>query len=407
MIQELQNLINTRRKEIISWVEEERSKVPMPVYSSFDIRDNGTKASIVDSNLFPAGFNNLSWESSKLASEYFKRFLPTLCKSKNILIVPEAHTRNLFYLSNLNSLKKILEDADYKVALGSVREDIEDILKVKDSNNKILTLEKMKNVNGKLTTKSFDCGMVLLNNDFSMETPDLLKDVHECIAPPIKLGWLHRKKSHHFNHFCKLINEFSKKMDIDDWLLCPRTHEVDDIDFMTGKNVEKIAEAADKIIWESNEKYKKYKIKGKPHVFVKDNSGTYGMGVFSAYSGKEILELNSKQRRKMKSGKEKNPISSVIIQDGISTRFNVKSHAAEPVIYSVAGKVVGGFMRIHDSKDQEQSLNAPGAKFDVLLKDNITKPIIDFIGDNTQISLYSLLANMANIAIGKEMEDAK
>jgi len=70
----------------------------------------------------------------------------------------------------------------------------------------------MKNVNGKLTTKSFDCGMVLLNNDFSTEAPSLLKDVSECIAPPIKLGWLHRKKSHHFKHFCKLINQFSKKV---------------------------------------------------------------------------------------------------------------------------------------------------------------------------------------------------
>jgi len=407
MIQELQNLINSRRKEVISWVKEERSKVPMPVYSSFDIRDNGTKASIVDSNLFPAGFNNLSWESCKLASEYFKIFLPTLCKTKNILIVPEAHTRNLFYLSNLNSLKKILEDADYKVSLGSVRDDIDDTLEVKDSDNNPLILEKMKNINGKLTTKSFGCGMILLNNDFSTRAPDLLKNVTECIAPPIKLGWLHRKKSHHFSYFCKLINEFSQKMDIDDWLLCPRTHEVDDIDFMTGKNVEKIAKIADKIISESKEKYKKYGVSGKPHVFVKDNSGTYGMGVFSAYSGKEILELNSKQRRKMKSGKEKSQISSVIIQDGISTRFNVKSHAAEPVLYSVAGKVVGGFMRIHDSKDNEQSLNAPGAKFDVLLKDNITKPIIDFIGDNSQISLYSLLANIANIAIGKEMKNLK
>ena len=64
-------------------------------------------------------------------------------------------------------------------------------------------------------------------------------------------------------------------------------------------------------------------------------------------------------------------------------------------------------MRVHDSKDEKSSLNVPGAKFDVLLKDKITRPIIDFVDENKELSLYALLANIANIAIGKEMEDAK
>ena len=64
-------------------------------------------------------------------------------------------------------------------------------------------------------------------------------------------------------------------------------------------------------------------------------------------------------------------------------------------------------MRMHDSKDEKASLNAPDAKFDVLLKDNITRPIIDFVDENKELSLYALLANIANIAIGKEMEEVQ
>tara|TARA_Y100000310_G_scaffold345404_1_gene464585 strand:+ start:12647 stop:13870 length:1224 start_codon:yes stop_codon:yes gene_type:complete len=407
MIESLQKLINSRKEEIIQWVDNKRKEVTLPIYSSFDIRDNGVKASIVDSNLFPAGFNNLSWESKKLASEYFKQFIPSICKTKNILVIPEAHTRNLFYLSNLNTLKEILANAGYNVVLGSIREDIDETLEVKDSDGKTVILEKMNNIDCCVMTKSFNRGLILLNNDFSSKAPELLHRVKECITPPLKLGWMHRKKSNHFRHFCKLINEFSSNVGIDDWLLCPRTKKVDDVDFGTGKNIDKVAEIVDKIIAESKEKYKKYKIKEKPYVYVKDNSGTYGRGILTAHSGKEILELNAKQRRKMKSGKEKSRIASVIVQDGISTKYKVNGNAAEPVLYSVGGRNVGGFMRIHDEKDEKASLNAPGAKFDVLLRDNITKPIVDFVDENKELSLYALLANIANIAIGKEIKEIK
>lgn len=407
MIECLQKLINDRREDIIEWVNNKRKEVTLPVYSSFDIRDNGIKASIVDSNLFPAGFNNLIEESKKLASKYFKEFIPSICKTKNILVIPEAHTRNLFYLSNLNSLREILVNADYNVVLGSIREDIDETLEVIDSNKQKLTLEKMKNINGKIQTKSFEKGLILLNNDFSVQVPELLHNIKECITPPLKLGWMHRRKSNHFMHFCNLIKEFSDNVGIDDWILCPRTKEVDDIDFGTGKNIDKIAKTADEIIAESTKKFKEYKINEKPYVFVKDNSGTYGMGIISVHSGKEILELNSKQRRKMKAGKEKSLINSVIVQDGISTKYKVNGNSAEPVLYSVGGRNVGGFMRIHDEKDEKASLNAPGAKFDVLLRDNITKPIVDFVDENKELSLYALLANIANIAIGKEIGELK
>jgi len=407
MIDCLQKIINNKREEVIGWVDDERKKVTLPVYSSFDIRDNGTKATIVDSNLYPAGFNNLTFESRKLASNYFEKFFHSFCETKNILIIPEAHTRNLHYLSNLTALKDILSDAGFNVTLGSVREDIDEVMKVEDSDGRVLILEKMRNDSGRLKTKSFESGCMLLNNDFSVEAPKLLQNVKDHILPPLKLGWMHRKKSNHFNHFCALINDFGKRFDIDPWLLCPHSEAVDNINFSSGKNIDKVGEIVDKSISQIQKKYDEYNIKEKPYVFVKDNSGTYGMGILTAHSGKEIMELNSKQRRKMKSGKEKRPINSVLVQEGISTKYKVNGSSAEPVLYAVGGRNVGGFMRIHNDKDSKTSLNAPGAKFDVLLESNLTKPIINQVEDNTHISLYTILANLANIAIGKEMEELK
>jgi len=405
MIDNLHEILNEKRIDVKSWVDAQLKDKPVPIYSSFDIRDNGIKASIVDSNLFPAGFNNLTNESQYSASLHFKKIIPTLCQSKAILIIPEAHTRNLYYLSNLNTLKKIIENAGYKVIIGSIREDIDETLTVNDSDGRELTLEKMKNAKGILKTKNFDHGLILLNNDFSTPAPELLAQVKECIAPPIKLGWTHRKKMSFFKHFCKLAHSFGEEMKFDHWLICPATKEINDIDFSTGKNIDAIAQETDEMIDGIQKKYDEYKIKEKPFVFIKDNSGTYGMGIITVSSGKDVLELNSKERRSMKSGKEQNPINSVIVQEGIATKHTVNEGTAEPVLYCVGGNVVGGFMRIHNEKDEKSSLNAPGAKFDVLLRDHITRPIVDFIDEKDALSLYSVLAHLGTIAISKEMEE--
>lgn len=407
MIDCLQYLINKRKDEVNAWIQEKRQLLPKPVYASFDIRDNGTKASIVDSNLFPAGFNNLSSQSRSLAAAYFRSHLTNISSTDDILIIPEAHTRNLYYLSNLNALRGILQEAGYTVTLGTIREDVDETLEIEDSDGKPLILEKMRNEDCYLKTKSFQNGLILLNNDFSVRMPDLLKGVCNTIIPPLQLGWHHRRKYNHFKHFCDLVDEFAQKVSIDCWLLCPATKEVSDIDFKSGQNLDKVADEVDRIIGKTAEKYKEYKLDQEPFVFVKDNSGTYGMGIVTVKSGKELLELNSKERRGMRTGKERAPITSVVIQEGIATKYKVNGSAAEPVLYSVGGRNVGGFMRVHADKDDQASLNAPGAKFDVLLRDNITRPIVDFMDEKKELSLYSLLSNIANLAIGKEMEEVE
>ena len=47
------------KSEIKNWLQEQRKNTPVPFYGSFDIRDAGWKVVVVDSNAFPAGFNNV------------------------------------------------------------------------------------------------------------------------------------------------------------------------------------------------------------------------------------------------------------------------------------------------------------------------------------------------------------
>ena len=61
-----ENIIEYHQK-IEGWFRNQWLKYPAPFYSSIDIRNSGFKISPVDTNLFPAGFNNLNkdFESAK------------------------------------------------------------------------------------------------------------------------------------------------------------------------------------------------------------------------------------------------------------------------------------------------------------------------------------------------------
>lgn len=403
MNETIQHLLKSRSNEIRDWLEAARKGLPSPVYSSYDIRNNGVKAAVVDSNLFPGGFNNLDEKSQKRASSLLAKHLAKYEK-KSILIIPEAHTRNKFYLSSLNTLKSIAENAGYKVVLGTLREDVMDTLEVEDMQGKKLVLEKMSNDNGKLQTKSFSDGLVLLNNDFSVKAPKLLEGVSMPILPPLELGWVHRRKFNHFRHYCKTVNDFAKHFEIDNWLLCPITKEVNDVDFSSRKNIDKVAAVVDEMIIQLKAKHESYGIPHEPYVFVKDNSGTYGMGVITVQNGKQLVELNTKGRQKMTAGKQRSIIDSVVVQEGIATCYETNEGPAEPVLYAVSGSVVGGFMRVHPNKNNQESLSSPGVKFDTLLMDKCCSPMGDCINHN-ELPMFELLAAIAGIAIGLEMDE--
>ena len=86
--EKLHSEIIKNHMKIEAWFRNQWVKYPAPFYSSIDIRNSGYKIAPVDTNLFPAGFNNLDETFEFLyisaAQHAFERLSPDLTK---ILII--------------------------------------------------------------------------------------------------------------------------------------------------------------------------------------------------------------------------------------------------------------------------------------------------------------------------------
>ena len=407
----LQNHLKKQREQINNWYSEKvevlkEYNVNLPIFSSFDIRDNGNKVSIVDSNVFPSGFNNLDPDSRSYASQMFLKNLQSISQSKDILLILENHTRNKFYFKNIQVLSQILNRVGYTTSLGFL--DAGEIIHKKHvslGEGDILEVERIHRNGNSIYTKSFQDGIILLNNDFSVGKPKILGDISQLVIPPISLGWYNRKKSTHFQCYHSFINEIAELTSTDPWLLGTFFSHVDDVNFKDRSTLKETAEVVDSVIEKITQKYREYNVSEAPYVFVKNNSGTYGLGIITVSSGDEIINLNSKNRKKMTHGKEKSKINSVMVQEGITTKYSIENHPAEPVLYNVGENTVGGFMRFNLLQDNTDNLNKKGMDFQQLVDNELTRPIILKDGN---FSLYSMLAMVASLAIAFEhLKEAK
>jgi glutamate--cysteine ligase len=120
-----QQVILDKQTEIEAWFRAKWQQHTPPFYGSVDIRNAGYKMSSIDMNLFPGGFNNINSDflatAVIAAQDAVERACPT---AKSILLVPENHTRNTFYLQNVYALSKILEAAGFEVRVGSLNPEI-------------------------------------------------------------------------------------------------------------------------------------------------------------------------------------------------------------------------------------------------------------------------------------------
>jgi Glutamate-cysteine ligase. len=110
-----------RATDIETWFRGQWLKTPAPFYCSVDLRNAGFKLAPVDTNLFPAGFNNLNPAFEALCVQALQAAMERHCASAaRVLLIPESHTRNLFYLENVATLRNLLVEAGYAVRIGSL-----------------------------------------------------------------------------------------------------------------------------------------------------------------------------------------------------------------------------------------------------------------------------------------------
>jgi glutamate--cysteine ligase len=367
-LHDLENTILEQAANIEAWFRQEWQKTPASITSSVDLRNAGFKLAPVDTNLFPAGFNNLNPDFMPLCVQAAQSVLTDaepLCR--RILILPESHTRNRFYLQNLKVIQDIFVKAGFEVRVGSLDETLQQPQEIPLENGEVLCIEPLIREGNRVGLADFNPCLLLLNNDLSTGIPEILQGLAQPIKPTAQLGWSSRLKSSHFEHFSQVAQEFATLTGIDSWFIDPYFSAVDGVDFMAVEGIDTLAKEVSLVLERIAAKYQQYGITEKPFVVIKADNGTYGMSVMMVHDGGELLQLNRKQRTRMSATKGSQQVHRLLIQEGVYTFESMDDGAvAEPVIYMMGQFVVGGFYRVHQGRGIDENLNAPGMYFEPL-----------------------------------------
>src|SRR5579872_1032389 len=171
-----ESLLLERGTDIEAWFRGEWQKTPPPFYGSVDLRNAGFKLAPVDTNLFPGGFNNLNPAFEALCVQAIQaaltRVMPSAC---DVLLVPENHTRNRWYLENVAVLRDLIQKAGYKVRLGSLRPELHAPEAHKLDSGRELLLEPIRRDGDRVAVDGFRPCVILLNNDLSGGRPSVLE----------------------------------------------------------------------------------------------------------------------------------------------------------------------------------------------------------------------------------------
>src|SRR5574343_1017217 len=347
------------------WFRLEWMEHTPPFYSSVDVRNAGFKLAPVDTNLYPGGWNNLTPQMLPLAVQAAMAAIEKICpEARNLLLIPENHTRNTFYLSNVARIDLIFHMPGLNVRIGSINPEIKKATTIELPGGDSVTLEPVIRSKQRLGLKDFDPCTILLNNDLSAGVPGILEDIHEqYLLPPLHAGWSTRRKSNHFQSYEEVSKRFGKLLGIDPWLINPMFNKCGEVNFAEGTGMECLVGNVDALLGKIRRKYKEYGINEKPFVVVKADNGTYGMGIMMVRDAQELDSLNRRTKNKMNVIKDGQQVSDVIIQEGVLTHERVNDAVAEPVVYMMDRYVVGGFYRVHADRGVDENLNAPGASF--------------------------------------------
>lgn len=407
-VPKLEQQILTNHQAIEHWFRAQWQEHETPFYASVDLRHSGFKLAPVDTNLFPGGFNNLKPEYLPLCVQAAMVAIQKLCpEAKGVLLIPENHTRNNFYLQNVAQLCSLLRMAGMKVRIGSLLPEITAPTALELPSGSKLTLEPLVRRGNRLGLEGFDPCVVLLNNDLSAGIPEILQNIEQQVIPPLYAGWSTRRKSRHFEAYRSVANEFGALVGIDPWLIDPYFATCGQINFQERKGEDCLAGHVEEILAKIRRKYREHGIDREPFVIVKADAGTYGMGIMTVKDPADVRDLNRKQRNKMAVVKEGLAVTDVLVQEGVYSLETVNEAVAEPVIYMIDQFVVGGFYRVHTGRGMDENLNAPGMTFEPMPFDG-TCLLPDLESTRAcapnRFYVYGVIARLALVAAALELE---
>lgn len=391
---------------IESWFRDEWAKAKPPIYGSIDLRNAGFKLAPVDTNLFPAGFNNLNPDMMSFYAQVAQSTFTEVCPDiSQVLIIPESHTRNMQYFESLAMLRDILSGVGLEVRIGFIGEAVSEPQDYELPSGKTIRLEPLIREGNRVGVKDFFSCCILLNNDLSSGIPVELENISQKVMPSMQLGWSTRLKSEHFRYYEQVANAFAKAIGLDPWLLMPYFDQCPEVDFMKKEGQECLVKRCEKLLEKIQKKYDEYGVKEKPFLVVKADQGTYGMAVLMIKDPQELTELNRKQRTKMSAIKGGARVTRAIIQEGVFSFETAGDNesVAEPVVYMMGRYVLGGFYRVHKNRGPDENLNTPGMNFEPLPFTETCFPLETITNHNDLFYAYGVVARLAMLAASKEL----
>lgn len=398
-LNDLNQLIEAKRQEITEWMEKKRSEVPIPIYGSVDVRDAGWKIAVVDANHFPAGFNNVAPEDEQHLSALLKNHINRRDeKCRWVHLYPESHTRNAAYVENLKTLQRLIEQAGFRCTVGSPElADHGSLAGISGPLNLDIVSLQMVNDEESIVVNGEQPDLILLNNDL---TEGIVPGLGTSrVSPPPVMGWHSRKKSHHYDALSDYVSEIAELIGIEPWCLITDWFVSKDKCLDRESCRIELAAEVDDFIQQIKHKYHNLGIDREPVVFIKNDSGTYGLGILSVRSGEELLSLSNRKMRKLMYSKGGVEVENFLIQEGIPTRLETADGGpVEPVVYLVDGQAASWFYRINEKKSDIDNLNSPSASFESYTD------VGHLYGENAH-GWHALVAELSMLAMGKEFSN--
>jgi glutamate--cysteine ligase len=357
-INELEQRILESMPAIERWFRLEWMEHTPPFYCSVDLRNAGFKLAPVDTDLFPGRFNNLTPEMLPLAVQAAMAAIEKICpEAKNLLLIPEPHTRNSFYLASVQRLVAVFTQAGLNVRLGALDPAVKQPLKLPLAEGGELVLEPLVRTHGRLGLKNFDPCTILLNTELALGVPKALQGLHEqYLLPPLHAGWTVRRKSQHLRSYEELAKKFAKLLGMDPWLITPMHAHCGEVDMADRHGLDCVRGHVETLLAKIKRKYKEYGINERPFVVVKPDRGGGGMGILTVRDVKDLDALAAAADGTAYTG-------AAIVQEGVPTYERMNDAVAEPVVYMIDRYVVGGFYRVHAERGIDENLAAPGSRY--------------------------------------------
>ena len=393
-VHDLAQRLENNRELITEWMRKKRSEVPIPIYGSVDIRDSGWKVAVVDANHFPAGFNNVSKDDevriSSLLGEHILRKNP---ECKWVHLYPESHTRNPGYVENISTIKRLIIGAGFRCTVGSPELEGHGSL---DGITGPLVLDQVIVDGESLLIEHEKPDLVMLNNDL---TEGMLPGLEtNQVSPPPHMGWQRRRKSEHYACLQSYVNEIAEMLDIDPW------HLLTDWFVSEDKCLEKdtcrkiLAAEVDEFLARISVRYDSLGIDRQPVAFIKNDRGTYGLGIMAITSGDQLLTLSNRKFKRLMYSKGGADVDNFLIQEGVPTMLKTLGDApVEPVVYLVDGEAASWFYRINPKKGEMENLNSPSAEFHSYSDVGVS------YGEHAH-GWHALVAELSMLAMGAESQ---